>query len=46
MASLCGGNVSVRSVTRASKPRSAAKLHAQRGATLAAARKARAPGAG
>jgi hypothetical protein len=46
LASLCGDNVTVRSLAHTSKPRSAAKLRAQRGATLAAARKVRAPGAG
>ena len=47
LASLCGGNVTMRPLAHTSKPRSAAKLRAQRGtATLAVARKARAPSAG
>jgi hypothetical protein len=47
MADICGGNVAVRSLARASKPRSAAKLRQQRGtATIAVAPKARAPSAG
>jgi len=47
LASLCSGNVTVRSLANAPKPRIAAKLRQQRGtATLAVARKARAPSAG
>lgn len=47
LASLCGDNVTVRPLAHTSKPRFAAKLRAQRGAaTVAVARKARAPSAG
>lgn len=47
MASLCGGNVTVRSIAHTPKPRSVAKLRTQRdAATVVVARKAKAPSVG